>query len=94
MNQYLHLAYLLLSKLNISNFNYKLNCTEICGRGHYAMRYILVVDEPEDYQKWLATQEPWLKVNPDYISKVPERLRSLLPFELAPAKTETPASKS
>ena len=58
------------------------------------MRYILVVDEPEDYQKWLATQEPWLKVNPDYISKVPERLRSLLPFELAPAKTETPADST
>jgi len=73
------------------DFKYELACTEICGRGHYAMRYILVVDEPEDYQKWLATQEPWLKVNPDYISKVPERLRSLLPFELAPAKTETPA---
>ncbi|MDX2194851.1 MAG: cytochrome c oxidase subunit II [Cytophagales bacterium] len=51
------------------NFKYELACTEVCGRGHFGMKYLLVVDEPEVYEKWYASQEPFLKKNPDYISK-------------------------
>ncbi|MFD1756689.1 cytochrome c oxidase subunit II [Rufibacter sediminis] len=38
-------------------FQYELACTEVCGRGHFAMKMTMVVDEPEEYQKWLATQQ-------------------------------------
>ena len=58
-------------------FNYELACTEICGRGHFSMRLVLVVDEPEDYQAWYASQEPWLTQNPSYLSKVPENLQEV-----------------
>ncbi|MEQ9424747.1 MAG: cytochrome c oxidase subunit II [Cyclobacteriaceae bacterium] len=64
-------------ELGDSKFNYELVCNKICGRGHFAMRYIIVVDEPEDYDKWYADQQPWLKQNPDYLSKVPEELREV-----------------
>jgi len=56
------------------DFNYELACTEICGRGHFSMRLILVVDEPEDYKAWYDSQESWLSQNPTYLSKVPEKL--------------------
>lgn len=56
------------------DFNYELACTEICGRGHFSMRLILVVDEPEDYKTWYDSQESWLSQNPSYLSKVPEKL--------------------
>jgi cytochrome c oxidase subunit II len=36
------------------NFNYELACAEICGRGHNAMRRVVVVVEPAEYTAWLA----------------------------------------
>ncbi|MBV6644157.1 MAG: cytochrome c oxidase subunit II [Cyclobacteriaceae bacterium] len=57
------------------DFNFELVCNKICGKGHFGMKYIIVVDEPEDYAKWYAEQEPWLKQNPEYLSEVPADLR-------------------
>ena len=38
---------------------YQINCAQLCGMGHANMAAgFLVVDTPEDYQKWLATQKP------------------------------------
>lgn len=59
------------------DFNYEIACAELCGRGHFSMRMIIVVDTPEDYAKWKAEQEPWLSRNPDYLAKVPSDLREL-----------------
>jgi hypothetical protein len=39
------------------------------------MRYIIVVDELEDYKEWFKSQEPWLKQNADYLTEVPAILR-------------------
>lgn len=58
-----------------SKFNYEMACTEICGKGHFSMRFLVVVDEPEAYEKWKASQETWLKLNPDYIKYVPAGLK-------------------
>ncbi|HUO65956.1 MAG TPA: c-type cytochrome [Gammaproteobacteria bacterium] len=35
---------------------YELLCEELCGIGHFAMRGRIIVEEPADYAKWLATQ--------------------------------------
>lgn len=59
------------------DFNYEMACTEICGKGHFSMRFLVVVDEPEDFEKWKAAQEPWLKQNPEYLSRVPSALREV-----------------
>jgi cytochrome c oxidase subunit 2 len=59
------------------DFNYELACTEICGRGHYSMRLIVIVHEPEEYDKWYSSQESWLSKNPDYLSQVPDEIREL-----------------
>jgi len=59
------------------DFNYEMACTEICGRGHFSMRMIVVVDEPAEYEKWKSEQASWLSKNPDYLSKIPEEMREL-----------------
>lgn len=59
------------------DFNFELVCNKICGKGHFAMRYIIVVDEPAEYQEWYASQEPWLKQNPDYLANVPSNLKEV-----------------
>lgn len=56
-------------------FNYELACTEVCGRGHFSMKKIVVVVEPEEYDKWYAEQESWLTNNPDLLKKIPEAKR-------------------
>jgi cytochrome c oxidase subunit II len=57
------------------NFNYELACTEICGRGHFSMKMSVVVEDQASYDKWKASQEAWLKQNPDYLQKIPAELR-------------------
>lgn len=59
------------------DFNYELACTEICGRGHFSMRLLVIVHEPEEYDKWYAEQESWLSKNPDYLAKVPSEMKEL-----------------
>jgi cytochrome c oxidase subunit II len=62
-------------ELNNPTFNYEMACTEVCGRGHFSMKFPVVVDTQEDYQKWLDSQESWLKQNPDYLKYVPAELK-------------------
>jgi len=58
-------------------FNYEIACTELCGRGHFSMRLLVVVEEPDEFKRWKSEQESWLSKNPDYLVKVPEELKEL-----------------
>jgi len=60
---------------NNPDFNYEIACAEVCGKGHFSMRYLVVVDTPEDYEKWKKSQKTWLATNPEYMAKVPEDLK-------------------
>lgn len=62
-------TYEMQSETGNPEFKYELACTEICGRGHFAMRYVVVVDEPEDYEAWLEKQQAFTAQNPDYVAK-------------------------
>jgi len=59
-------------------FKYELACTEVCGKGHFAMRHILVVDEPAVFEKWYKDQQSWLSQNPDQVAKIPVNKRHLV----------------
>ena len=48
------------------NFVYELSCDQMCGKGHFSMRGVIIVESEADYKKWLATQEPeYYTVFPD-----------------------------
>lgn len=64
-------------KLGNPDFNFELACAEICGRGHFAMRMLVVVEEEEDFNKWYREQDSWLSKNPEYLSQVPDELKAL-----------------
>jgi cytochrome c oxidase subunit II len=51
-------------KLNNPEFEYILLCNKICGAAHYNMQMTLIVDNEEDYQKWLSEQKPFWVQNP------------------------------
>lgn len=48
------------SMLDDPAFSYEIACAELCGRMHFAMRMILVVDTQEDFDTWYRTQPAWL----------------------------------
>ena len=58
-------------------FNYELVCNKICGRSHFGMKATIVVDEEDDFKQWYKDQEAWLKLNPEYLSQVPEDLQEV-----------------
>ena len=48
------------------NFVYEISCDQMCGKGHFSMRGVIVVESEEDYNKWLASQKPeYLTLFPD-----------------------------
>jgi cytochrome c oxidase subunit 2 len=40
------------------NFVYEISCDQMCGKGHFSMRGVIVVEKEADYKKWLASQTP------------------------------------
>lgn len=44
-------------ELGDPDFVYELACAELCGQSHFNMRKVVVVEEEEEYNKWLATQK-------------------------------------
>ena len=47
-------------KLKDPDFDYEVACAELCGRMHFAMKLIIVVDEPEEFEAWSRQQPSWI----------------------------------
>lgn len=81
------------------SFQYEIACTEVCGRGHFSMRYIIVVEEEEEYQKWYDSQKPWTVGARDYVANYlkmnnPELMKEYIDYideELTPKSEEAVA---
>jgi cytochrome c oxidase subunit II len=49
-----------------ANFVYEISCDQMCGKGHFSMKGIIVVEEKADYDKYMAKQKPeYFTLNPD-----------------------------
>lgn len=40
------------------NFVYEIACDQMCGKGHFSMRGVIVVETEEEYNAWMAKQKP------------------------------------
>lgn len=63
-----------------SNFVYEISCDQMCGKGHYTMKGIIIVEKQEEFDKWIADQKP------EYL-KVDEILDPLAKVDSASART-------
>jgi cytochrome c oxidase subunit 2 len=61
------------------NFQYEISCDQICGNGHYSMKGVIEVVSQEDYDLWVAKQNPY------YFAAFPEKD----PAAIKPTKTGT-----
>lgn len=86
------------AELGNPDFKYEIACTEVCGRSHFAMKLILVVDEPADYEKWKKEQKSLLASKPEFLEKVPTSLKAkamkYFPTEAASDSTTASAGTS
>lgn len=46
-------------EVNNPEFVYELNCAEMCGKGHYAMRGTVIVETEQEYTEWLKGQSSY-----------------------------------
>jgi cytochrome c oxidase subunit 2 len=43
-------------------FDYLLLCNKICGASHYNMQMKIIVESPEEYEKWMEEQQTFAEV--------------------------------
>jgi cytochrome c oxidase subunit II len=55
------------------NFVYEISCDQMCGKSHYSMRAVIIVESEQDYKLWLASQKP------EYFSIYPEKAPQAAP---------------
>ena len=49
-------------------FGYEMGCTEVCGRGHFSMRFEVVVLEQDEFDTWFAEQKSWASQNQEFVN--------------------------
>lgn len=40
------------------DFNYEISCDQLCGKGHYSMRGIIIVESQAEFNAWIAQKQP------------------------------------
>ena len=43
-------------------FDFLLLCNKICGASHYNMQMKIIVETPEEFEKWMADQQTFAEV--------------------------------
>jgi cytochrome c oxidase subunit 2 len=79
------------AQLGKPDFNYELACNQICGRGHFAMKLNIIVDEPEDYVAWYSQQKSFSEQNPDVLASFKQKEEKLV-VKKAAAAVATPVA--
>ncbi|MEI2740761.1 MAG: cytochrome c oxidase subunit II [Chitinophagaceae bacterium] len=56
----------MIEKTGKPNFVYEISCDQMCGKGHYSMRGVIVVETQEEFDAYMASKKPqYLVANPD-----------------------------
>jgi cytochrome c oxidase subunit 2 len=51
------------AKTGNPNFVYELSCDQMCGKGHYSMRAVIIVETQAEHDAWLAKQQSYYAQN-------------------------------
>lgn len=52
------------------DFTYEISCDQMCGKGHFSMRGVIIVETEAEYNLWLAQQKAeYLTIYPDKAPK-------------------------
>ena len=48
----------MIEKTGKPDFVYELSCDQLCGKGHWSMRGVIVVETQEEFDRWIASKKP------------------------------------
>src|SRR5215470_3332034 len=48
----------MVEKTGDPDFVYELSCDQMCGKGHFGMRGVVIVETQEEFDRWLISQKP------------------------------------
>lgn len=65
------------AELGNEDFVYEIACTEVCGSGHFSMRRVITVVEPEEYRKWFNEQKTFIESNPGLVLDLPSEVKEV-----------------
>ena len=49
-------------KTGKADFTYELSCDQMCGKGHYSMRAVIVVETQQEFDAWMAGKKPQYQI--------------------------------
>jgi len=82
----------MIEKTGKPEFVYELSCDQMCGKGHYSMRAVVIVETQEEFDAWMASKKPqYIVANPDKGSSEPKKdsVISKVPVVGAPVAMKT-----
>ena len=62
------------------NFVYEISCDQVCGKSHFSMRGVIVVEEQVEFDKWIAAQKP------EYFTLFPDKAPKPMVVDSAKSK--------
>ncbi len=69
------------------DFVYEISCDQMCGKGHWSMRGVVVVETQQEFDAWLAGKKPqYLVANPDKDPKAIKDTTAKAPIAAAQPK--------
>ncbi len=71
------------------DFVYEIACDQLCGKGHYSMRGVIVVETQEQYDAWISKQQSYYSMN----NGAPEAPKEGTPAG-GPEQAKNPAEKA
>lgn len=63
------------------DFTYEIACDQMCGKGHFSMRGVIIVETEAEYKAWLAQQKPqYITESPYYKAPVADTSKAGAPI--------------
>ena len=68
-----------------TNFVYEISCDQICGKGHFSMKGIIIIETQQEFDKWMAGEKPeYLKaMSPEEAPKTDSTATATKPVAMA-----------
>ena len=74
-------------KTSNPDFVYEISCDQMCGKGHWSMRGVIIVESQEEFDVWMAKKKPqYLVANPDKDPSVKKDTTTVAPVTAAVMK--------
>jgi cytochrome c oxidase subunit 2 len=53
----------MIAKTGNPDFVYEVSCDQMCGKGHYSMRAVVIVETQAEHDAWLQSQQSYYQQN-------------------------------